>query len=75
MGEKVVIFAKDKKLFSNIYICLKNKNYKINCSISDAIILSLKTFSRMQIDDYILSKWKLFYNEMKYNSFFLITSL
>jgi len=68
--EKVVIFPKDKKLFSNIYICLKNKNYKMNCSISDAIILSLKTFSRMQIDDYLLSNGELFFNEMKYKESF-----
>ena len=68
--EKVVIFVKDKKLFSNIYISLDNENYKMNCSISDAIILSLKTFSRMQIDDYLLSNGKLFFNEMKYRESF-----
>ena len=68
--EKIVIFVKDKKLFSNIYISLDNKNYKMNCSISDAIILSLKTFSRMQIDDYLLSNEKLFFNEMKYRESF-----
>ena len=34
------------------------------------ILLSLKTFSRMQIDDYLLSNGKLFFNEMKYRESF-----
>ena len=68
--EKIVLFSKNKKLYSSMYLISKNKQYKINSSLPDSIILSLKTFSRMEIDSLLLTDKGYFIDEMKYKDYF-----
>ena len=68
--EKVVLFCKNKKLYSSMYLISKNKKIKMNCSLPDAIILSLKTFSRMEIDSLLLTDKGYFIDEIKYKDYF-----
>ena len=64
--EKTVILIKQKKIYSNMYLKSQNKEFIMTCPISDSIILSLKNFSKIQIDELLLENDNLFINEMKY---------
>tara|TARA_Y100000739_G_C20509629_1_gene418919 strand:- start:234 stop:794 length:561 start_codon:yes stop_codon:yes gene_type:complete len=73
--DKVILFSSNDKLVSNMNLKLDRNEFTINSSLADSIILSIKTFSKLQIDESLLTNNdSLFYNTRYNESFDNISS-
>ena len=68
--DRVILFSSDHKLVSNIHLKLDKNDFVINSSLSDSIILSIKTFSKLQIDESLLTNNDDLFYSTKYDESF-----
>ena len=68
--DKVILFSLNDKLVSNINLKLDKNKFVINSSLSDSIILSIKTYSKLQIDESLLTDNDSLFNNTKYDESF-----
>tara|TARA_Y100000814_G_scaffold147587_1_gene107228 strand:- start:616 stop:1170 length:555 start_codon:yes stop_codon:yes gene_type:complete len=59
--EKIIIFSKDKKVQSQIYLKSNQKEFILDSFIVDSIILSIKSLSLIYVEDNLLIENKIYF--------------